>query len=135
MLGVDDIPLTYIVRKEQYIPALADDPIITGGAPYSTSYTSFFDEIIARSKLSGSANNENNSRVFTLLSDALMNSVHSTTLRPFARRRDGREAFLALVKHNLGSSKWEEEIEKAETAVMAVQLRKRKYLNSLDLIN
>ena len=131
VLGVDDIPLTYVVRKEQYIPALADDPIITGGAPYSTSYTSFFDEMIARSKLAGAAYNENNSRVFALLSDALTNSVHSTTLRPFARRRDGREAFLALVKQNLGSSKWEEEIERAETAVMAVQWNGRSSRVSL----
>ena len=60
-------PLTYIVRKEDDIPALVDDPIVTGGAPYSTSYTSFSDEMIARSKLSRAAYNENNSRVFDLL--------------------------------------------------------------------
>ena len=131
VLGVDDIPLTYIVRKERNIPALVDDPIVTGGAPYSTSYTSFFDEMIARSKLAGAAYNENNSRVFVLLSDAVTNSVHSTTLRPFAKRRDGREAFLAFVKQNLGSSKWEEEIEKAETTVMAVQWNGRSSRVSL----
>ena len=105
VLGVDNIPLTFIVRKEEAIPALVDDPIITGGTPYSTSYTSFFDEMIARKKLSGAAYNENKSRVFVLLSEALKNFIHSTTLRPFSRSRDGREAFNALVKQNLGSSK------------------------------
>ena len=47
------------------------------------------------------------------------------TFCPFARRRDGRETFNALVKQNLGSSKWEEEIEKAETAVMSCQWNER----------
>ena len=121
VLEVDDIFLTYIVRKEEVIPVLMDDPIVTECAPYSTSYTSFFDEIIAQTKLSGVAYNENNSRVFALLSEALKNSIHSTTLCSFSKRRDGREAFTALVKQNLGSSKWEEEIEKAETAVMSNQ--------------
>ena len=46
VLGVDDIPLTYIVRKEQYVPALADYPIVKGGAPYSTSYTSLNDSAV-----------------------------------------------------------------------------------------
>ena len=118
---MDDILLTYIVRKERNIPVLADDLIVTGGAPNSTSYTSFFDEMIARIKRAGAAYNKNNSRVFVLLSDDLTISIHSTTLRPFARRRDGREAFNALVKQNLGLSKWEEVIEKVDKVVMSLQ--------------
>ena len=88
---MDNIPLTYIIRKKSTILALVDDPIVTGGAPYSTSYTSFFDEMIARTKLAGTIYNENNSRVFALLCDALKKSIPSTILRPFSRRRDGRE--------------------------------------------
>ena len=91
-----------------------------------------FDKTIARSKLSGAAYNENNSRVFAPLSEALKNSINSTTLRPFARRRDEREAFNALVKQNLGSSKWEEEIEKAETVVMSCQWNGRSSRIPLD---
>ena len=118
---MDDILLTYIVRKERTTSALMDHSIVAGGTPYSTTYTSFFSEMIARTKLTGAAYNEDNSCVFALLSDALKNSIHSTTLRPFSMRRDGREAFNALVKQNLGSSKWDEEIKKAETTVMSSQ--------------
>ena len=118
---MDEIPLTYIVRYEEAVPALVDDLIVIRGAPYSTSYTSFFDEMIYRSTLSRSAYNEKNSRVFALLSEAIKKSIHSTTLRSFLRKRNGRGAFTTLVKQNLGSYKWEEEIEKVETAVMINQ--------------
>ena len=118
---MDDIPLTYIIRYEEAFLALVDYHIVTGCASYSISYTYFFDEMISRSTLSGAAYNENNSRVFTLLSEALKKFIHSTILRPFSRKRDEREAFTALIKHNLGSFKWEEDIEKVETVVMINQ--------------
>ena len=98
LLGVDDILLTYIVRQEEAVPALVDDSIVTGCALYFTSYTSFFDEMIAQSKISGATYNKNKSCVFALLSKALKNSIHSTILRPFSRKRDGRKALTVLVK-------------------------------------
>ena len=122
---MDDILLAYIIRYEEVFLAVVAYHIVTGGASYSTSYTYFFDEMISRSTLSGAAYNENNSRVFTLLSEALKKFIHSTILRPFSRKRDKREAFTALIKHNLGSFKWEEEIEKVETVVMINQWNRR----------
>ena len=101
--------LIYIVIPVEESPTIAEDPIVTGDAPYSTSYTSFFDKVIRCSKLSGASYNENNSRVFAFLSQTLNEFIPAQTLRPFSRRRDGILSFQVLVKQNLGSSKWEEE--------------------------
>ena len=51
VLGVDDIPLTYIVRHMKEISQIENHPIVAGDAPYCTSSISFFDEMIARSPL------------------------------------------------------------------------------------
>lgn len=85
MLGVDDIPLTYIVRQAEAIPIIANDPILVGGVPYSISYTSFFDEMITRLELSGATYNQNNVRVFTLLSEPLNESIHLQICCSFSR--------------------------------------------------
>ena len=81
----------------------------------------FFGEITSHSNLSEAAYNENNSRVFAFLSEAFNEFIHSQTLRPFSRHRDGRLAFQALVKFKLVSSTWEEEIERVENMVIALQ--------------
>jgi hypothetical protein len=44
-LGVNKVPLAYVVRKEQEVPASADDP--------STNYETVADEMIARAPIEG----------------------------------------------------------------------------------
>ena len=57
--------------------------------------------------------------VFRLLQEMLVDTPHLSSIKPFQRTRDGRGAFLALQRHNMGDSKWDKVIEDAETMVQS----------------
>ena len=86
-LGVDDIPLTYIIKNITKVHSIVDDSIVMGGSPYSISYTSFFDEMIAHSKLSGASFSENNFIALALLNEASpVNETEKTHSTPLSNR-------------------------------------------------
>jgi len=72
------------------------------------------DELIAFTPHSGPNYEADNARLFGILQKALSGTASMASITRFQRRRNGREAFLALVTHNLGSNKWEDLVESAE---------------------
>ena len=101
-LGVTKIPLAYVVREEEAVPAA--DP--AGG------YTSLQDELIARAPFRETAAPNDytatyladRSRVWELISDITREHDCWTYVRPAQRTRDGRMAFTGLKQHYLGAN-------------------------------
>ena len=105
-LGVRKIPLSYTIRQTTNVETDAEDP--------STNYTEIHSEMIARADHSHPSFNNDNALVWSLIHECLKETPYYISIRSFARSRDGRRAFNALCMHNLGSSKWELIIQKAE---------------------
>ena len=112
-LGHTKIPLAYVVRKEQDVPLHATDP--------QENYPVVQDEMIRRAPhLDATGNktesfNIDNRRVWTLISELTRDHKCWTYVKPHQRARDGREAFLALRKHYLGTNNVNNMASSAET--------------------
>ena len=102
-LGVTKIPLSYVVRAEELMPAVT--PV--GG------YRSLQDELIACAPIrEGNAGNAaytadylaDRSKVWELISDLARDQDCWSYVRPVQRTWDGRLAFLGLKNHYLGEN-------------------------------
>ena len=108
-LGVRKIPLSYITRAATTVPNDDDDPI--------NKYYTIHEEMINRADHSHACFNDDNAIVWSLIHDCLKDTPYYVSIRSYARNRDGRRAYNALCMHNLGSSKWDLIIQKAEQSM------------------
>ena len=112
-LGHTKIPLAYVVRKEQDVPPHATDP--------QDGYPVIQDEMIRRAPHVNAAGqktesfNIDNRHVWTLISELTRDHKCWTYVKPHQRARDGREAFLPLRKHYLGTNNVNNMASSAET--------------------
>ena len=115
MLGVANIPLAYIIRetveRPNPLPALVTD------RPWSVGKSSIMDELIAHFPHEGPAYEADNAQVFNLLAATLSGTSAMASITRYQRTRNGRQAYLDLVTHNLGSAKWEKTVEAAENVL------------------
>ena len=99
-LGRTKIPLAYIIRNNVDVPAAAGDP--------QDNYDTHQDEMIARAPHQDAAGdpldvyNYDNRQVWDLISGWTRDTECWVHVKPFQRRRNGREAYLALYNHYLG---------------------------------
>ena len=127
-LGVRKVSLAYIIRDEEE-PAPLE--ALEGGKITSANYASLMEELIERTSLDGSAYIEDNAKVFSILSDLVAGTSFESSLKAFQRTRDGRGAYLALCKHNLGSAKWDRIIEEAESYLLRREWNGKNYRYTL----
>lgn len=123
VLGVRKVPLQYIIR-DNIIPAdITDDPLSDddGSPPYAMKYGSFHDEMVARTSHNHPSFKADNKHVFNLLNDGLAGTSYISSIQPFSRGKNGREAYKALVLHNLGSAKWDKVAEEADRRLTKVE--------------
>ena len=114
-LGVKKVCLSYVIRDEEDTAPLE---ALEAGRITSANYSSLMEELIARTPLEGTAYIEDNAKVFSILSDLVAGTSFESSLKAFQRSRNGRGAYLALCKHNLGSAKWDKIIEEAESYLL-----------------
>ena len=99
-LGRTKIPLAYIIRNEVDVPAEAGDP--------QNDYDTHQDEMIARAPHQDAAGDPldvytyDNRQVWDLISGWTRDTECWVHVKPFQRRRNGRDAYLALYNHYLG---------------------------------
>jgi hypothetical protein len=100
-LGVNKVPLAYVVRKEKEVPASADDP--------SGNYETVIDEMIARAPIETAVPGtfvasfiEDRRKVWDLMAGLLRDKECWTYVKPHQRARDGRGGFLEIWNHFLG---------------------------------
>ena len=62
-----------------------------------------------------------NKHVFNMLNDGLARSSYISSIQPFSHQKNGREAYKALVLHNLGSAEWDKVAEEADCRLTKVE--------------
>ena len=127
-LGVDKVSLAYVIRDEVMPSPL--EPLENGKIT-SRSYSSLMEELIMRTPHTGITYSEDNAKVFSILQDMVTGTPYETSLKAHQRARDGRGAYLALCKHNLGSAKWDKVIEEAESYILRREWNGRNFRFSL----
>ena len=133
--GVRKIPLVYVIRESADVtPESGNDPNVTydplqQGKAYGNS-GSVLDDLIARASHTHPLFKSDNATVYGAIEEATRGSVYVTTIKPFARRKDGRGAWLALLTSHVGTDKWEK-IQKDNSAwLISAKWNGKKY--SLD---
>jgi hypothetical protein len=123
ILGVRKVPLQYVIRDVVIPNPIEDEPLNEddGSPPYATKYDSFNDELIHRTSHAHPGYKADNKHVFNLLNDGLAGSGYISSIQPFSRRKNGREAYQALVLHNMGSAKWDKVAEDADRRLTKVE--------------
>ena len=117
-LGIRKIPLSYVVRKSVTVPIIRG---IKQHFPYSENVNSFHDDLIIRASHDHPNYSDDNAMVLDVLVACFKGSVHMSDLKPFQKTRDGRGALLALELHNMGNSKYDTLVQKAEATVLNVR--------------
>jgi len=100
--GTDGHPLSYVIREVEEVPDAGDDPMF---GEDDSNYNTIEDELISRGALMGDSYNQDNRKVFDLLCEGIVD--HSDVyqwIRPFARSKNGRQAFLAFRTHYMGDA-------------------------------
>ena len=115
ILGIRQIPLAYVIRRK-----VTPDPIehIQETKPFSDNHESFHEELINRASHDHPNYVDDNAAVLDILVGCLGETEYLTSLKPFQKARDGRSALLALETQNLGDSKWDMLIKRAEQTVL-----------------
>lgn len=104
VLGVRDIPLAYVIRKEATPPHLP--PPLMPNKPYSGEFGSCKAELIARASHENEEFQADNAMVFNFLDQGLRESIYVSCIDPFRETEDGRGAFLAIVLQHAGDAKY-----------------------------
>ena len=123
---VRKIPLLYIIRPNDDPPELVDDPLMPG-CLYGES-GSLLDDLVARSSHLHPLFKPDNQKVYKLLSECTLGTQYASTVTTFARRKDGRAAYLALVTSHIGNDKWEKKVERMTAQIMNLKWNGRTYL-------
>ena len=110
--GVSNVSLSYVIRKEREPPNPL--PALTLTKPWGEGFSSVMEEQIRCVGLVGPDYDEDNARVYNILTKALSGTSAIASITRFQRKRDGRGAYEDLVSHNMGSAKWEKMVELAE---------------------
>jgi len=112
VIGVRTIPLIYVIRTDENVPAAA--PALATHQPHSEMHGSVEGELIARASHNHPLFRNDNGQVYHYLEEATRTTVYAASLKPFQRARDGRAAWLALVAQYAGVDKWEAELKRQE---------------------
>ena len=113
VLGVDGIALSYVIRENAIPPNPL--PALRANKPWVDGHSSIMEDLIAFAKHEGPSYDDDNAAVFRIISTALAGTSAMVSITKHQRKRDGRKAYLDLVTHNMGSSKWEKIVENAES--------------------
>jgi hypothetical protein len=94
--GIDNIPLSYVVRDRPEVPRIADDPLPLGQPSYN-------EELIRRASHNGEAWVTNNGKVWQMIRHVTHGTDAWAFVKAFSRTQDGRGAFMALKAQYMGS--------------------------------
>ena len=109
-IGARMIPLSYVVRADADVPALA--PPLLVDHPHSEEAGSVEQELINRALHTHPLFRDDNATVYYRIEEATRSTQYAASIKPFQRRRDGRGAFEALVDQHAGHDKWNAEVKK-----------------------
>ena len=104
-------PLIYVLRDDVAVPSEADDSLQTD--PATNTVNRYFgksgclhDELIARLPHQGPIYKHDNATVFLKIEKASRSTSVESTVKAFARKKDGRGAYLAVISNHAGDTKY-----------------------------
>ena len=103
--GVRMIPLSYLIR-ENVDPGAVEDWPDGHNMPYSHIYSSFSEEMIARATHEHATYATDNRMLYQIISTALTDTPFMTSIKRHRAAKDGRSAYMDLVIHHSGTTKW-----------------------------
>ena len=106
------IPLAYVTRKEEDIPAMP--PPLQARLQHSEVHGSSEGEMIARASHTPAMFRDDNTAVYYALEEATHSTSYAASIKPFQRTKNGRGALQALTNQYAGNDKWEAEIRKQD---------------------
>jgi len=110
-LGVRNVALSYVIREQSLPPN--PGPLLPT-LPYGEEAGSLMNELIAHTPHSGVGWEEDNATVFGIIQEMVKDVPTASSLKGHQRKRDGRGAYLSLVKHILGAAQCDKVILRAE---------------------
>ena len=97
-------PLSYVLRENSDVPAEADDPL--NEESYFGASGSMMDELIKRLPHTGPVYKNDNKTVYMKIEEAVRGTSVESTVKTFARQKDGRGAYFALISNHAGDTKY-----------------------------
>jgi hypothetical protein len=104
--GVRNCPILYVIRENADTPPEVNDPLVLGCA-YGRS-GSILDELISRLVHTDPLFKSDNASVYSLLEEATRGTIYASTIKPYATRKNGRQAWLSMISSHAGNDKWEQ---------------------------
>ena len=123
--GLRKTPLLYVIRNNATVPTEEDDPLVVGKAFGSSG--SIVDELMLRLDHDDPLFKSDNASVYSLLEEATRSTVYASTIKPYARRKDGRSAWLSMVSSHAGADKWEQLHKEKSKFLMNTKWNGRNY--------
>ena len=118
-------PLGYVLRDDVAVPAEADDPLDVNS--YHGASGSLLEELIARLPHYGPIYKNDNSTVFSKIEEAVRGTSVESTIKSFARSKDGRGAYLALIANHAGETKYRAIMKKRMNILQNIKWNGRSY--------
>lgn len=103
-IGVRNIPLIYVIRKDVVPPAAA--PPLLANQPFSDETGSVSEELVVRATHSHPKFKDDSTKVFQYLDEALQGSAYVGAISKFRKHGDGRGAYLAITSQYGGKDRW-----------------------------
>ena len=97
-------PLAYVLRETADVTDEAIDILIANS--YFGSSGSLLDELVARLPHTGAIYKNDNATVYMLIEKAVRGTSVESTVKTYARRKDSRGAYLALISNHAGDTKY-----------------------------
>ena len=114
-IGSRHIALSYLIRED--VTPVDPPPPLQENRSYSEEHGSVMEEMIAHATHDHTKYNDDNEKLYSYLEEATRATQYASSIRPFSRKKDGREAYLALKKQYAGKDKWQAEIKKQENFI------------------
>lgn len=118
-------PLGYVLRDDVAVPAEAEDPLDVNS--YHGASGSLLEELIARLPHNGPIYKNDNSTVFSKIEEAVRGTSVESTIKSFARSKDGRGAYLALIANHAGETKYRSIMKKRMNLLQNIKWNGRSY--------
>ena len=115
IIGSRHISLAYLVRET--VEAATPAPPLLNNRSYSHEHGSVMGELIARATHDHTKYKDDNQKLYSFLEEATRSTQYASSIRPFSRAKNGREAYLALKRQYAGRDKWQAEIKKQENFI------------------
>ena len=105
VMGRSTVALSYVIRKDDVVPAITPPlAAIVGWSlyPYSTDYISVEGELFARASYSRGLFRNDNAQVYHYLEEATRSTSYAPYIKPFQHRKYGRGAWNAMITQYAG---------------------------------